>query len=310
MNSDLNNQIPTKDDVFLKQNYHLKDRYFVEEVYNTYLKITQPKKKDINIFIEQLEESEITREQLLKSIRNLPEFKQLWKIEDSNRVFKLTDVAFLQKTFILKVEDFVVEVYRTYLKREPDKDGKNSYIKDIRDNRITRQDFLEVIRRSQEFNNFWKVEEEELLNENEVKEISSNLAEIQAKTKISSEDFLRNSGVLDSYLATIENIHPKKIKDQEFLDFTYNLNDEDFLKCLYKVYLKRNLDPTGKIGWSKFLINEKFRRALLLNDLKRSDEFKEKWHSFMDNLIINFLPQIKKCKRNYLDIVYGFFNRL
>lgn len=256
--------------------------------------------------MQQLKESTITREEVLKATRNLPEFKQLWKIEDSNIEFKLTDLAFLEKTFILKVEDFVAEAYRTYLKREPDEDGKNIYIKDIRDNRITRKDLLETIRKSQEFNSIWKVGLEEIsINEDKGEETSSNLVEIEAK-----EDFIRDSGVLNSYLATIENTHPKKIRDQEFLDFTNNLSDEDFLKCVYKVYLKRSLDPVGLVCWSEFLMNEKFRRSLFLNDLKRSYEFKEKWYSFLDNLKINLILQIKKCKQNYLDIVYRFFDRL
>lgn len=45
MNHNSNHNIPVNDDVFIKNNSHLKDKYFIEEVYKTYLKITDPKKK-------------------------------------------------------------------------------------------------------------------------------------------------------------------------------------------------------------------------------------------------------------------------
>ena len=112
-------EFPINDEIFLRRN-NMKDEYFVLTVYKTYLKIINPQQKEVNLYIKKLQEESITREELLRLIRQLPEFKQLWKIDDGNREFRLTDAAFIEKTFVFKVEDFVAEAYRTYLKREPD----------------------------------------------------------------------------------------------------------------------------------------------------------------------------------------------
>ncbi|MCG5060485.1 MAG: DUF4214 domain-containing protein [Limnoraphis sp. WC205] len=314
MNSASSNQIPVNDDLFIKRNSHFENRYFLEEVYKTYLKISQPKERELNTYLNQLEEGAITREQLLQSIRNLPEFKHLWKIEDSSRSFKLTDAAFLEKTFIMKVENFVEEVYRTYLKREADEAGKNSYVEGIKNNRITREELLRIIRQSGEFNTIWEEAKEEIATgDDEVEEKNHNLAEtreIKVKKGLVSEDFLSDSGVLASYLATIEKIYPKKVKDREFLEFTNNISDEDFLRCAYKIYLKRELDPIGLAGWSEYLMNERFRREILLKELKRSQEFKSKWNSPLDNFKIDLSLRFKKCKESYSNMVYKFFGSL
>jgi hypothetical protein len=310
MRSYSSNQIPVNDDKFLQKHCHLKDEHFVEEVYKTYLKINQPKQKDKNMYIKQLKESNLTREQLLKLIRGLPEFKQLWNIEDTNGQFKLTDAAFLQKTFIMKVENFVREAYCTYLKREPDEEGRNRYIKEIQNNVITREQFLVTIRKSQEFKLVWNITKVESSIDGEEDDKNTDSREVQTNAEeLSSECFLTDSGILNAYLATLQNTNPKNINDQEFIDFTSKISDQDFLQCVYKIYLHRDIDSIGLAGWSEYLMNDRFRRALFLKDFRRSAEFQSKWNSTIDNLKADLTQRVRKCKDKYSNAIYKFLGQ-
>lgn len=61
------------------------------------------------------------------------------------------DITFLQSTSPLNNEAFVEEVYRTYLKRSPDVNGKNSFLQNLGNGTLTRQQILATIRQSGEF---------------------------------------------------------------------------------------------------------------------------------------------------------------
>lgn len=64
---------------------------------------------------------------------------------------QINDEAFLQAADFLNESDFVQEVYRTYLKREPQPNEKETYSKHLQDGAISRQIILSSFRSSQEF---------------------------------------------------------------------------------------------------------------------------------------------------------------
>ena len=66
-------------------------------------------------------------------------------------LYQLNDEAFLQAAESLKESDFVQEVYRAYLKREPQVNEKETYSKNLQDGAISRPIILSAFRSSQEF---------------------------------------------------------------------------------------------------------------------------------------------------------------
>ncbi|CBN58033.1 MULTISPECIES: TIGR04372 family glycosyltransferase [Kamptonema] len=69
--------------------------------------------------------------------------------------YKFNDEFFLQATSHLNSEQFVEELYRTYLKREPDKEGKNSFFPYISNGSLTRHQSIDHIRQSSEFTSLY-----------------------------------------------------------------------------------------------------------------------------------------------------------
>ena len=64
---------------------------------------------------------------------------------------QINDEAFLQAAGSLNEPDFVQELYRAYLKREPHANEKETYSKNLLDGAISRQTLLSAFRSSQEF---------------------------------------------------------------------------------------------------------------------------------------------------------------
>ncbi|UNU24589.1 glycosyltransferase [Microcoleus vaginatus] len=98
--------------------------------------------------LEQIMKIRITRE-LAQAKVQLPVFK---------------DEAFLQQTEGLNDGLFLEVAYETYLKRKPDKEGKNHHIQDLGNGSRTRQDLLTILRQSPEFESLWKLLKKELLS--------------------------------------------------------------------------------------------------------------------------------------------------
>ncbi|MFM9266341.1 glycosyltransferase [Tychonema sp. BBK16] len=73
------------------------------------------------------------------------------------------DESFLQETDSLNNSGFLDAAYRAYLKREADRDGKQNYLQAFDDGKITRQQLLDAIRNSSEFESVWKLVAKELL---------------------------------------------------------------------------------------------------------------------------------------------------
>ncbi|MEG3969468.1 tetratricopeptide repeat protein [Microcoleus sp. T2B6] len=72
-----------------------------------------------------------------------------------NELYRFNDEFFLQATSQLNDEQFIEEVYRTYLKREPDMGGKNYFLQYIGNGSFTRHHSLVNIRKSSEFTPFY-----------------------------------------------------------------------------------------------------------------------------------------------------------
>lgn len=87
---------------------------------------------------------------------------ELAKVNVQIPLFK--DETFLQETYSLNDGDFLEVAYRTYLKRNPDKEGKNNHIQDLQNNQRTRQELLTIMRESPEFETLWKLVEKNLLS--------------------------------------------------------------------------------------------------------------------------------------------------
>lgn len=73
------------------------------------------------------------------------------QMEDfATELYSINDEIFLQVTSELKNKDFIEEVYRAYLKREPDEEGKNHYLSHL-SNDIKRAEMVTGFRQSHEF---------------------------------------------------------------------------------------------------------------------------------------------------------------
>jgi hypothetical protein len=212
--------------------------------------------------------------------------------------FYTTDEEFLQNTFTLEVEYFIDETYRTYLKREPDEAGKNSYVQLIRTNEIDRAQLLMSIRQSSEFKSLWSTPEENNSEEqNKINEQGAN---------VDSENIPENSQELQSenqpneirnwrdYVSVLAGMNPKKIVDENFINMTSTLNDMDFLRAVYYIYLQRDADLSGLGYWSTYLKDDQFRRSIFLSDMRRSEEFKLKWSSSLDKIKSCVFSKLKK----------------
>lgn len=54
----------------------------------------------------------------------------------------MNEKAFLQTTAQLNNQAFLEEVYRTYLKRDPDTQGQNFYLHKLRNGEVTRSEIV------------------------------------------------------------------------------------------------------------------------------------------------------------------------
>ena len=78
---------------------------------------------------------------------------QLQSQKPGRDLYLLNDQAFSQATCHLNDRDFVQEVYRAYLKREPEESAKETWSKFIREGTLTRQGLIGDVRQSDEFKN-------------------------------------------------------------------------------------------------------------------------------------------------------------
>ncbi|MEG4330949.1 tetratricopeptide repeat protein [Microcoleus sp. AT9_A2] len=76
--------------------------------------------------------------------------KEIWD-NSTLDLYQVNDEAFLRATHYLDDSNFVQEVYRTYLKREPEAGAKESYPRAIGDGELSRKMFISNVRHSGEF---------------------------------------------------------------------------------------------------------------------------------------------------------------
>jgi tetratricopeptide (TPR) repeat protein len=90
---------------------------------------------------------------------NFYSYQEIWEIlakqantnDSLSELYDLSDSAFLLATSHLSDEDFSEELYRTYLKRSIDVEGKNCIFNALGHGVFTRQQCLDIIRQSSEF---------------------------------------------------------------------------------------------------------------------------------------------------------------
>lgn len=68
---------------------------------------------------------------------------------------QIDEKIFLQETEMLDEEDFLYAVYRSYLGREPDEGGKQTFLNGLCNNNLTREEAIANIRNSLEFQSQW-----------------------------------------------------------------------------------------------------------------------------------------------------------
>jgi len=138
------------DEVFLQVTEDLNYKDFIEEVYRTYLK-READQDGTNHYCRELANG-MSRGEIISGFRSSQEFKS--KLVECLRGINLPylrDEIFLSYSKELGNEKFVDQVYRTYLKREPDTDGKNIYLRQINDGML-RSQIVDMFRNSPEFN--------------------------------------------------------------------------------------------------------------------------------------------------------------
>lgn len=154
------------------------------------------------------------------------------------------------------------------------------------------------IRQSSEFKSLWSTPEENNSEEqNKINEQGAN---------VDSENIPENSQELQSenqpneirnwrdYVSVLAGMNPKKIVDENFINMTSTLNDMDFLRAVYYIYLQRDADLSGLGYWSTYLKDDQFRRSIFLSDMRRSEEFKLKWSSSLDKIKSCVFSKLKK----------------
>lgn len=148
----INSKTMLNDETFDQKTRGLVDEDFLQQTYQAYLN-REPDKTGKSTWLQQLSTKNISRLELLAKIRESEEFQSLWNRQSS---IHLKDETFLENNLNLSHESFLREAYQLYLKREPDRDGLNSYLKLLDQKKISRQQFLNSIRQSSEFQFLWK----------------------------------------------------------------------------------------------------------------------------------------------------------
>lgn len=151
MNNQITNKNQLNDSTFYEKTKDLTDEKFLQETYKTYLR-REPDKIGKSTWLRELSNKNITRLEILAKIRESEEFQSLWNSLSS----QLNDEVFLQNNLNKTHESFLREAYQSYLKRDADLGGLNNYLNLLNRKKISRQQFLNSIRQSPEFQFLWK----------------------------------------------------------------------------------------------------------------------------------------------------------
>lgn len=130
--------------LFLQMNASVDDLSFINNVYLTYLK-REPDEEGRDNYLQQLNQGTLTREDLLEIIVNSEESK----LAQAAPLSELEQ--FLQSNAYLGNGSFVTNVYQFFLNRYPDDEGQANYVVQLEQNLITRQELVETIMASEEY---------------------------------------------------------------------------------------------------------------------------------------------------------------
>ncbi len=130
--------------LFLQMNSSVDDLTFINNVYLTYLKREADEEGRDN-YLQQLNQGTLTREDLLEIIVNSEESK----LAQAAPLSELEQ--FLQSNVHLGNGSFVTNVYQFFLNRYPDDEGQANYLIQLEQNLITRQELVETIMASEEY---------------------------------------------------------------------------------------------------------------------------------------------------------------
>ena len=130
--------------LFLQMNSSVDDLTFINNVYFTYLK-REPDEEGRDNYLQQLRQGVLTREDVLDIIASSEESK----LAQTAPVSELEQ--FLQSNAQVDNNSFVTNVYQFFLNRYPDDEGQANYVFQLGQNLITRQELVETIMASEEY---------------------------------------------------------------------------------------------------------------------------------------------------------------
>ena len=194
---------------------------------------------------------------------------------NSSKYVYLPNEVFLQETVHLDNTTFVQEMYRSFLRREADPGGLAGNVEQL-DNGAPRENLVLGIRRSGEADNAFLrvtdclddhtfleiIQAVYLTGECSSEQTQEMLAALE-QGKSRSEVFisLKQLEALKLILETLKQDFDRP--DEDFLNDTNALSDEEFVQQLYLTFLKREADPGGLAGNVEQLSNGVARQEIL-----------------------------------------------
>ena len=244
--------------------------------------------------------------------------------------FALEDEQFLQQTATLSDEDFIKQLYLTYLQREADPDGLAGNLTQLQNN-VSRHEILYGIRTSEEAANIF-VELTASLDNNSFIDFAYIYYRKQELPSTKDRDLkaleagqirqtiLRECPPLMSTVAVEETtsmppvvkvVEPEiipslspleqllqdlSIEDRDFVAQTEHLSDRDFVGHIYRIFFRREADTNGLASHSQQL-EQGVSRWEILYDLRTSQE--------AANVFVDTTMQLDNSQ--FLDVAYAVY---
>ncbi|VEP18319.1 conserved hypothetical protein [Hyella patelloides LEGE 07179] len=246
-------------------------------------------------------------------------------IEQLQFSFAQEDDLFLLQTENLSNEDFIKQLYLTYLGREADPDGLAGNLQQLT-NGVSRHEILYGIRTSQEAANVFVDLTASLDNASFIdlaylnfrKQKLDPLIEAQALETLESgqirQTILQNcpplvlavsveevtSSIIDSEKLSStplqQILEDLKIADQELIAQTKNLSNQEFIQHIYRIFLRREADPDGLSSHTEQLDRD-ISRWEILYDLRTSQE--------AANVFVEITTELDNSQ--FLDVAYTVY---
>ena len=270
--------------------------------------LSAPVMEEIVATVEPIEEIEpIEQSEPIAPIE--PEISPLESVtEQLQSNFASEDERFLQQTTTLSDEEFIKQLYLTYLEREADPDGLAGNLEQLR-NSVSRHEILYGIRTSEEAANVFinitaKVDNSSFVEfaylyyRKQDLEPSVKARDLEAlEAGQTRQTILRNCPPLMLTIAVeetasvpvvevVEVVEPEilpsltpleqlledlGIEDRNFVAQTEHLSDRDFVRHIYRIFFRREADPDGLSSHSEQL-ERGVSRWEILYDLRTSKE--------------------------------------